>query len=367
MQCRSWIWWSLLSIAIAGSIGYALFAQWGRFRTGSERETAIDEYLRLPPAVFLERSGRAVSTRDLQGQVTIVGFFFSCCQASCPKICQAMQDLQWQLRGTDVRLVLISVDPETDRPDRLRQVADSLQADPERWWFLTQPEPDSERLYAWIEEGFGPAAKPKHLSWYHAAPRGWDIAHSNRLFLLDRQGRIRDSELVVRLEGENSPLFVVDDEAVQSLAEKARRLAGSSWLPFRWLPTVNVSLNATSLVLLLCGFTAIRFRRITWHRRCMIAAAVLSALFLASYVYYHWHVGHTRYPGEGWDRTVYLVILASHIILAASLVVLVPMVLFLAIRQRWGGHRILARCTLPIWLYVCLTGIVVYAMLYGFR
>ena len=367
MQHRSWLWWGLLSVAIAGSIGYALFAQWVGFRTGLGRARASDKYLRLLPAVFLERSGRAVTVGDLEGRVTIFGFFFSCCQASCPKICQALQDLQRLLRNTDVRLVLLSVDPETDRPDRLRLVADSLQADPERWWFLTQPEPDPERLYAWIEESFGPAAKPMHLSWYHAAPRGWDIAHSNRLFLLDRQGRICDSELVVRLEGENSPVFVVDDEAVRRLAEKARRLAGSSWLPLRWLPTVNVSLNATSLLLLLGGFAAIRLRRIAWHRRCMLAAAVVSALFLASYVYYHWHVGHTRYPSDGWDRIVYLVILTSHIILAASLVILVPMVLFLAIRQRWGGHRILARCTLPIWLYVCLTGIVVYALLYGFR
>ncbi len=367
MQYRSWLWWNLLSVAIAGAIGYALFAQWSKFRISSERETATEKHLCLPPAVFLERSGRTVSVRDLERRAVIFGFFFSCCQASCPKICQAMQDLQRLLSDTDVRLVLLSVDPETDRPERLRLVAETLQADPERWWFLTQPEPDSEKLYAWIEEGFGPAAKPKHLSWYHAAPRGWDIAHSNRLFLLDRRGRIRDSELVVRLEGENSPVFVVDDEAVLRLAEKARRLAGSSWLPLRWLPTVNVSLNATSLALLLGGFAAIRMRRIAWHQRCMIAAAGVSALFLASYVYYHWHVGHTSYPGEGWDRTVYLVILASHIILAASLVILVPMVLFLAIRQHWRGHRILARCTLPIWLYVCLTGIVVYAMLYGFR
>ncbi|GBD35489.1 SCO1 protein [bacterium HR36] len=356
MRLREGLWWSVLIAGIVAIAGYAL-SQLGTRNGG----------VRLPTSTFLERSGRVVSTRDFDGRVHIIGFFFSCCQASCPKICQAMQELQRQLRDTEVQLVLISVDPETDRPARLREVAASLRADPERWWFLTQVEPNSDQLFAWIEEGFGPAARPKQLSWYYAPQRGWDVAHSNRLFLLDRQGHIRDSELVVRLEGDGTPVFVVDEEAVNRLAEKARRLAGSPWFPVRWLPTLNVALNAISLVLLVCGFTAIRFRQVTWHRRCMLAAAAVSALFLASYVYYHWHVGHTRYPGEGWDRTVYLAILASHVILAAVLVLLVPSVLLLALRQRWATHRRLARCTLPIWLYVCLTGIVVYVLLYGLR
>lgn len=353
MSRREGWWWAVLVAGLVGVVGYGIYGT--SFRTSEAT---------LPPTTFLERSGRKVTVRDLQGHVTIVGFFFSCCQASCPKICQAMQQLQEQLRDTQVRLVLISVDPETDRPDRLRQVAESLQADPQRWWFLTQEEPDSDRLFAWIEEGFGPAVRPKRLSWYHLAPRGWDIAHSNRLFLLDRRARIRDSELVVQALEDQGVIFVVDDEAVTRLAEKARGLARGWFIPVRWLPTVNVSLNATSLLLLLAGYAAVKTHRVRWHRRLMLAAAVVSAIFLLSYIYYHWQVGHTRYPGSSWDRTLYLTVLTSHIVLAASLAVLVPLVLWFAVQRRWHMHRILARTAWPIWIYVCLSGIFVYAMLY---
>jgi uncharacterized membrane protein YozB (DUF420 family)/cytochrome oxidase Cu insertion factor (SCO1/SenC/PrrC family) len=354
MPVREGWWWGLLIAGLVGVAGYAAY-----------QVSTRDSGTPLPPATFLERSGRTVTLKDWRGRVSIVGFFFSCCQASCPMICQAMQELQSQLRGTDVRLILISVDPETDRPQRLREVAESLRADPQRWWFLTQIEPDSDRLFSWIEEGFGPAARPKPLSWYHAPLRGWDIAHSNRLYLLDRRGRIRDSELVViRLEERGSSLFVVDEEAVRRLAQKARQLAGSSWFNVRWLPTVNVALNMASLLLITAGFVAIKTRRVRLHRALMLCAAGASGLFLLSYLYYHWEVGHVRYPGEGWDRGVYLTILVSHVVLAAGLAVLVPIVLWWAMRRRWSKHRLLARITLPIWIYVCLSGVAVYVMLY---
>ncbi|MCS7159337.1 MAG: DUF420 domain-containing protein [Gemmatales bacterium] len=353
MSAHEKIWWVVLVAGLLAVVGY------GAYRSFPQEATSP-----LPEFQFMASSGQPVSIRDLHGRVTVVGFFFTCCQASCPKICQAMQELQRQLRDTDVRLVLISVDPETDRPERLHEVAKSLGADPRRWWFLTTTDTDSERLFAWIEEAFGPATRPKRLSWYYAAPRGWDIAHSNRLFLVDRRGRLHDSELVVRLEGEGSPRFEVDEEAVARLAQKARRLDSAGGIPVRWLPTLNVGLNATSLALLLAGFIAIKMRRVSWHRCFMLAAAAVSALFLLSYLYYHWQVGHTRYPGSGWDRTLYLVVLVSHIVLAAALAILVPLVLWFALRQRWDVHRRLARVTWPIWIYVCVSGIAVYVMLY---
>ncbi|MCS7167094.1 MAG: DUF420 domain-containing protein [Gemmatales bacterium] len=353
MLKRETIWWGALIVGLLGVVGYGIYQVFSQ-----------EDQPSLPEFHFLTDSGELISAQDLRGRISVVGFFFSCCQASCPKICQAMQELQRQLRNTDARLVLISVDPETDRPERLREVAKSLGANPRRWWFLTTTDSDSERLFTWIEEAFGPATRPKRLSWYYAAPRGWDIAHSNRLFLLDRRGRLRDSELVVRLEGEGSPWFEVDEEAVARLAQKVRRLDSVGGIPVRWLPTLNVGLNATSLVLLLAGFVAIKMRRVFWHRSLMLAAATVSALFLLSYLYYHWQVGHTRYPGSGWDRMVYLVVLMSHVVLAAALAILVPLVLWFALLQRWEVHRRLARLTWPIWIYVCASGIAVYVMLY---
>jgi uncharacterized membrane protein YozB (DUF420 family) len=138
-------------------------------------------------------------------------------------------------------------------------------------------------------------------------------------------------------------------------------------LTIRDLPAVNAILNATSAVLLLTGFFFIRRRRIAAHRACMIAALVSSALFLTSYLIYHAQVGSVRFPGQGAARTVYLSILLTHTVLAAALPVLALITLSRALRRRFPAHRRIARWTLPIWLYVSVTGIVVYWMLYQMR
>jgi len=130
------------------------------------------------------------------------------------------------------------------------------------------------------------------------------------------------------------------------------------------LPSINASLNAAATVLLLCGFAAIRARRIAWHRAAMISAFVCSCLFLVSYLAYHAAVGHVRYPGTGALRTVYLAILATHTVLAARVPPLAIVTLSRALRRRFDRHRRIARWTLPIWLYVSVTGVVVYWMLY---
>ncbi|MEO8503057.1 MAG: DUF420 domain-containing protein [Acidobacteriota bacterium] len=130
------------------------------------------------------------------------------------------------------------------------------------------------------------------------------------------------------------------------------------------LPTVNACLNGLSTVLLLVGFALIRARKIAAHRACMIAAFVSSTLFLISYLIYHWQVGSVRFSGTGGVRTLYLTILATHTALAA----LVPFLAFITLRRAWRSdflrHRAIARITLPVWLYVSITGIVVYVMLY---
>ncbi len=130
------------------------------------------------------------------------------------------------------------------------------------------------------------------------------------------------------------------------------------------LPTVNATLNGLSAIALVSGYLAIRRRRIDLHRACMISAVAISVLFLASYLFYHYQAGATRFAGQGWWRPVYFTILITHTVLAAAIVPLVVVTLVRAARGVFERHRRIARITLPIWLYVSVTGILVYLMLY---
>jgi uncharacterized membrane protein YozB (DUF420 family) len=130
------------------------------------------------------------------------------------------------------------------------------------------------------------------------------------------------------------------------------------------LPTVNAILNATAAVLLVWGYALIRRKRIQAHRRVMIAAFTTSCAFLACYLIYHYQAGVVRFPGTGAIRAVYLSILTTHTILAAAVPVLAIITLRRGLAARYDKHRRIARWTLPIWLYVSVTGVVVYVMLY---
>jgi uncharacterized membrane protein YozB (DUF420 family) len=130
------------------------------------------------------------------------------------------------------------------------------------------------------------------------------------------------------------------------------------------LPTVNAVLNATAAVLLVWGYWLIRHGRIGAHRRVMTAAFTVSCLFLVCYLVYHAQVGSKRFEHPGAIRAVYLSILATHTLLAAAVPVLAVVTLRRGLAGRIDAHRRLARWTLPIWLYVSVTGVVVYAMLY---
>lgn len=130
------------------------------------------------------------------------------------------------------------------------------------------------------------------------------------------------------------------------------------------LPSVNAALNALTAACLVTGWVLIRRGRRAAHRAVMLTALTLSALFLISYLTYHAQAGSRRFPGEGWVRRVYFTILISHTVLAAALVPLVGTTVVRALRERFDRHRALARWTLPIWLYVSVTGVVVYWMLY---
>jgi putative membrane protein len=130
------------------------------------------------------------------------------------------------------------------------------------------------------------------------------------------------------------------------------------------LPAVNATLNAISGVLLVIGYLLIRARRIELHRRFMIGAFVASSLFLVSYVVYHAQVGSVRFTRQGFVRPLYFTILITHVSLAATVLPLAILTLSRGLQAKYTRHRAIARWTLPIWLYVSVTGVLVYVLLY---
>lgn len=130
------------------------------------------------------------------------------------------------------------------------------------------------------------------------------------------------------------------------------------------LPALNALLNGTGFALLLSGFFFIKRGKITAHKRCMIAAFTVSALFLISYLLYHYQVGSVRFTKQGWIRPLYFTILISHTLLAMAVPPLAAITLFRALKERFPRHKQIARWTLPIWMYVSITGVVIYWMLY---
>jgi protein SCO1/2/putative membrane protein len=305
---------------------------------GAGEYVAIPDPPQVAPFSLTERSGRTVTADALRGKVWVAHFFFRCCTQGCPQTTTGMMELQRAFAGNpDVVLVSFTVDPQNDTPAELSKFAAEHGADPAQWLFLTGRE---DALYTLINQSF---MQP-----------GQKIDHSFRLMLVDReghiQGYIRDGR---------------DPEQIKELEARIRVMAGG---PLRVvLPRLNAFLNSTCAILLLLGYAAIRGRRETLHKVCMLSALAVSALFLASYLYYHFAILHgqpTRFQGHGWVRTLYFSVLLSHTALA---VVVAPMALFTAyqgLRDRRPRHVRLARWTLPLWLYVSVTGVVVYLMLY---
>ncbi len=130
------------------------------------------------------------------------------------------------------------------------------------------------------------------------------------------------------------------------------------------LPALNASLNATSFVLLTAGWFLIKSGRRQAHKWCMIAALVMSAAFLTSYVIYHLQVGSVPFQKTGWIRTLYFLVLIPHIILAIAIVPMILITVSRALSNKFDRHKKIAKITLPLWLYVSVTGVIVYVMLY---
>jgi uncharacterized membrane protein YozB (DUF420 family) len=137
-----------------------------------------------------------------------------------------------------------------------------------------------------------------------------------------------------------------------------------SLVPLASFPAVNAGLNAACTMFLLTGYTFIRRRKILPHKISMVSAFLCSMIFLLCYVYFHLHAGIIRFGGQGWIRPVYFTLLVSHTVLAVAILPLVVITLSYALRDQFASHRRIARWTFPLWLYVSITGVVIYWLLY---
>jgi protein SCO1 len=330
-----------------------------------------DQAARLGRFELVERSGRIVTDADLADRVWIASFIFTRCPLSCPRITSVMKSLQGRLEGSQVLLVSISVDPEHDTPQVLDAYARSFSALPDRWWFLTG---SRSLIYELIRQRFklsvmeNPAPDPDG--------RGEAIIHSDRLALVDRG-------TVVGLFDSS------ESKALDALIAQAKARAVAGWV--KTLPTVNASLNALCALLLIVGWTLIR-QRPDWkgsaareisgpvsasssflsprsymrgHIVCMVLAVLTSAIFLSCYLVYHFHAGSVPFRGHGPVRLLYFTVLLSHTLLATfGVVPLVALTVYRAIKRDFARHMQIAGVTFPIWLYVSITGVVIYLMLY---
>jgi protein SCO1 len=298
----------------------------------------------LPVFKLADQNGNSVQREQLLGKVCVVSVFFSCCTTACPITQNAMARLQENLAGwPDVLLISINVYPGHDSQSIIAEFAHDHHADPARWLFLHGNEKD---IYDLVQNGLKQALEKNPT-----AEPGNEVIHTPRFLVVDHRGMIRG--------------YINDGRNPDEVADVERFV--KQLVQAKYLPSVNAMLNGSCGVLLVLGFVFIRNRQITIHKVCMLTALAVSAVFLGSYLYYHFAVldgKPTRFGGEGPMRLVYLGILLSHTLLAVAVAPLALRVTYLGLRNRLGRHTALARWTLPVWLYVSVTGVVVYWMLY---
>jgi uncharacterized membrane protein YozB (DUF420 family)/cytochrome oxidase Cu insertion factor (SCO1/SenC/PrrC family) len=333
--------WALFVVLAACAVA-ALLGLW-------LRRAARD---RAPEFALVDAQGRPVTRRDLLGEVWVADFVFTRCRLTCPAMTSAMATLAERVPGA--RYVSFTVDPSHDTPEHLARWTATMGVVREGWLWLSGA---SEEEMGRIARGFLlPAGRAPEGE---ADPR-MAILHSEKFVLVDRYGRIRGWYSVV-----DGLSLRRDEAALARLQEDLRRLMGERRLPVEKLPALNAGFNAVSTLFLVAGFAFIRGRRVGAHRACMLGALAASTLFLAGYLTAHYYLGSTPYPRRDWTRPLYFAVLASHSVLAAFILPLAGITLYRAFRGEFERHRGIARWTLPLWLYVSVTGVAIYGMLYG--
>lgn len=335
--------------------------------------------LRVGEFDLVDHLGRPVTNESLRGKPWMVNFIFTRCAIECPLLLKKTYEFHERVKNTDFRIVTITVDPKYDTVEQMKRQADVFQVDPDRWLFVTGPE---EKVYDLIRKGF------KQAAWENVGTDrkpGMEFAHSLNMIHVDAEGTIVgkydgrvDAELETLaqvLEGriktpkKNSPVAITTSPPLPA----DRAVVGPAGALPAWavrLPTTNAMLNTLATILLLGGYSAIRMKNVELHRKLMVTAFATSVAFLISYLTYHYALQHYTgssgkpFEGVGWIRPVYFTILVSHIALAVPVAVGALVTLILGLKGRFETHRKVARIVYPLWLYVSVTGVVIYLMLY---
>ena len=315
----------VVALAVTGVIGFWL-------RKSSR-------YERVPDFNLVERSGQPLGRKDLLGKVWVGEFVFTRCAGACPVMVSRMMSLYKKV--PEAAYVSFTVDPVNDTPEVLRAYVKNNSLPPE-WLFGTGTYDQIQDL---AKNGF-------KLSMGPGSSADEPIIHSDRLVIVDRYGRQRASISTANLD------------ALSVMEAELRRVLGEPAIPVSKLPALNAMLNGTSGVFLIVGILFIKAKKPGAHKASMLAALTASTVFLVSYLTAHHYLGSTPYRGQGAMRTVYFTILISHTILAALIVPLAMVTVYRAFKGAFDQHRALAKWTFPIWLYVSVTGVVIYFMLY---
>jgi len=298
------------------------------------------KYPRVPDFQLVERSGEPLTRKGLMGRVWVGEFIFTRCAGSCPVMISRMMTLYKSV--PQATYVSFTVDPVHDTPAVLAAYAKNNSL-PAEWLFATGTYDQMQDL---AKNGF-------KLSMGPGSSADEPIIHSDRLVIVDRYGRQRGS------------YSTSDAEGMARLEAELKRVLAEPAIPVLKLPAVNAGLNGASAVFLIVGLLFIKARRPGAHKASMLTALGASTLFLISYLTAHHFLGSTPYQGQGTMRTVYFSILISHTILAALVVPLALVTVYRAFGEDFQRHRAIAKWTFPIWLYVSVTGVVIYFMLYG--
>jgi protein SCO1/2/putative membrane protein len=348
------------SILVSLLAGLALF---GFEKANAQEQKALWDAAGVEDFSLTECHGQTVTKADLLGKPWIACFVFTRCAGPCPRVSEQMQILQDRLKGIDVRLVSITVDPDTDSPEVLCEYAARYHADPDKWWFLTG---DKETIYRLIRRSFKMIVyeEPQQIP-------GFEVAHSLEIMHVDSQGVVR-GRYKATSDVDMARLRRVLLGKSSALDERIIRAADEAGIP-SWilrLPAVNASLNGLATVLLVSGWLLIKSGRPSAHKRVMLTAFGVSMAFLACYLTYHQQLQHytgsgsRKFTREGPIRTIYYSILISHVVLAALVPFLASATIYRGLTNQFERHKKLARITFPIWLYVSVTGVIIYFILY---
>jgi protein SCO1/2 len=350
----------------------------------------------LPDFSLTDQQGRTVTKQSLLGTPWVANFIFSTCPTHCPATLNELFHLQRRLEGSDVRFVTITVDPMTDTVAKLSELSKAFGADPERWLFLTGDPAEIQKL---IMQGFqqpmesSPMRLAHSLKLMHVDGTGHVVGQYHYDYQKPADGQSEVNTLREVLEGKietpianrfmpalslqgvepppgESTVSTPTQEDAPSNVHPAqpRKVAGQTPAWVEQLRTVNALLNGAATVLLLLGFAAIKSGRVITHKRLMLTAFATSVAFLICYLTCHAALhhytgkGHKPYAGSESLRDLYYAILWTHIALAA----ITPVLAIITIRRGLAGdfdrHRRIAKVTFPIWLYVSVTGVIIYFM-----